>query len=119
MAENIINFLLKIIPALKKIVCKKIAIMIEAQSIIFNPKKKINKNSFSNNAGWKENIPILIKYPKAFDKKYVWIPNIKIPTKLLIKPKYFAPLIPKEDLSKTTNGKPSFWEGLPIQFEKK
>ena len=62
---------------------------------------------------------ILIKYPKAFDRKYVWIPNKKIPTKHLIKPKYFAPLKPKDDLSKTTKGNPNFWDGLPIKFEKK
>ena len=50
--------------------------------------------------------------------KYVCIPNIKIPTKLLINPKYFAPLKPKEDLNKTTKGNPNFWDGLPIKFEK-
>ena len=47
-------------------------------------------------------------YPKAFDKKYVCIPNKKTPTKNRIKPKYLAPLTPKEDLNKTTNGKPNF-----------
>ena len=62
---------------------------------------------------------ILIKYPKAFDRKYVWIPNKKTPTKHLINPKYFAPLKPNEDLNKTTNGSPNFCEGLPIKFEKK
>ena len=53
------------------------------------------------------------------DKKYVCIPNKKIPTKHLINPKYFAPLIPKDDLNKTTKGSPNFCEGLPIKFEKK
>ena len=47
------------------------------------------------------------------------MPNMKIPTPHLIKPKYFAPLKPKEDLSKTMNGNPNFCEGLPIKFEKK
>ena len=42
-----------------------------------------------------------------------------MPTKHLIKPKYFAPLKPNEDLSKTINGNQNFWEGLPIKFEKK
>ena len=51
---------------------------------------------------------ILIKYPNALDKKYVCIPNKKVPTKNLIKPKYFAPLKPREDLNKTTKGKPNF-----------
>ena len=51
---------------------------------------------------------ILIKYPKAFDKKYVCTPNKKVPTKNLINPKYLAPLIPSDDLNKTTNGKPNF-----------
>ena len=41
------------------------------------------------------------------------------PTKLLNKPKYFAPLKPRLDLSNTTNGKPNFCEGLPIKFENK
>ena len=60
-----------------------------------------------------------IEETTAFDKKYVWIPNIKTPTKHLINPINLDPLIPKEDLSKTTNGRPNFWEGFPIQFEKK
>ena len=47
------------------------------------------------------------------------MPNIKVPTKVLNKPKYFAPLTPREDLSKTTKGNPNFCEGSPIQFEKK
>ena len=47
------------------------------------------------------------------------MPNIEIPTILLKRPKYFAPLTPKEDLNKTTKGKPNFWDGLPIQLEKK
>ena len=32
----------------------------------------------------------------------------KNPTKNLINPKYLAPLIPSDDLNKTTNGKPNF-----------
>ena len=47
MAENIINFLLKIMPTLNKNICKKIAIIIEAQSIIFSPKKNVKKNSLA------------------------------------------------------------------------
>ena len=43
----------------------------------------------------------------------------KTPTKNLIKPKYFAPLIPNEDLSNTTKGNPYFCDGFPIKFEKK
>ena len=62
---------------------------------------------------------ILIKYPNALDKKYVCIPNRKVPTKNLVKPKYLAPLKPKEDLSKTTKGNPNFWEGFPIKLQKK
>ena len=50
------------------------------------------------------------------DKKYVWIPNIKIPTKPLNSEKYFAPLKPNDVLSKTGNGIPCFWEGLPIKL---
>ena len=42
-----------------------------------------------------------------------------MPTKHLKKPKYFAPLKPKDDLRKTVNGKPYFWEGFPIKFERK
>ena len=47
------------------------------------------------------------------------MPNINIPTKLLKKPKYCAPLIPNEDLNNTTKGSPNFCEGLPIKLEKK
>ena len=47
------------------------------------------------------------------------MPNKNIPTKHLIKPKYFAPLTPSEDRNKTTKGNPNFWEGLPIRLEKK
>ena len=47
------------------------------------------------------------------------MPNIKIPTKHLNKPKNFDPLKPKDDLNKTTKGKPYFCDGLPIKFEKK
>ena len=38
---------------------------------------------------------------------------------LLNKPKNFAPLKPKEDLSKTAKGKPNFCDGFPIKFDKK
>ena len=86
---------------------------------MFNPNKKIRNNSLSKIVLSIEKIIILIKYPKAFDKKYVCIPNIKIPTKPLIKPKYLAPTIPSEDLIITTNGKPNFWDGFPIKFENK
>ena len=60
-----------------------------------------------------------IRKTNILDKKYVWIPNKKIPTRLLISPKNLAPLNPKDDRSKTTKGKPNFCEGLPIQFENK
>ena len=62
---------------------------------------------------------ILIKKLNNLDKKYVWIPNIKIPTKPLKKPKYFAPFIPKELLKITGNGRPYFCDGLPIKLAKK
>ena len=51
--------------------------------------------------------------------KYVWMPNIKIPTMHLINPKYFAPLKPSEDLNKTTKGNPNFCEGFPIKLANK
>ena len=95
------------------------ATIIETQSIIFIPKKNIKKISWSNSEGSKKYIVILIRYPKAFDKKYVCIPNKKIPTIVLNRPKYLAPLKPNEDLNRTTKGKPNFWDGLPIKFEKK
>ena len=44
---------------------------------------------------------------------------MKIPTNPLNSPKNFAPLTPNEDLKITTNGKPNFWEGLPIKLENK
>ena len=47
------------------------------------------------------------------------MPNIKIPTRLLIKPKNFAPLKPKDDLKRTANGKPNLWEGFPIKLQNK
>ena len=40
--ENLINFLLKIIPKLNKNICREIAMRIEVQSIIFKPKKNVN-----------------------------------------------------------------------------
>ena len=81
--------------------------------------KKIRKISCCKRVLSIEKIKILNKYPNAFDKKYVWIPNINIPTILLKNPIYCAPLTPIEDLNKTTNGNPNFWDGLPIKFEKK
>ena len=59
------------------------------------------------------------KITKNFDKKYVCTPNKKIPTKNLNDPKYLAPLIPNDDLNKTTKGNPNFCDGFPIKFEKK
>ena len=50
--------------------------------------------------------------------KYVWTPNIKIPTKPLNNATYLAPLMPIDSLKKTGNGIPCFWEGLPIKFAK-
>ena len=47
------------------------------------------------------------------------MPNIKIPTRPLITPKYLAPTTPKDDLNHTTKGNPNFCDGFPIQFEKK
>ena len=94
-------------------------LIIENQSIRFKPNTKIKKSSLFNIELSIEKITTLIKYPKALDRKYVWIPNKNIPTKLLIKPNNLAPLNPSEDLSKTANGKPNFWEGLPIIFENK
>ena len=44
---------------------------------------------------------------------------MKTPTTLLINPKNFAPLNPKEDLRRTAKGNPNFWDGLPIKFENK
>ena len=76
--------------------------------MLFKPKKNVKKISLSRKVLSKENNPIRIKYPKALDKKYVCIPNIKIPTIPLTSPKYFAPLIPSEDLNKTTKGNPNF-----------
>ena len=90
----------------------------EIQSIISIPSKKNKKISLLNKELSIEKIKILIKKPKAFDKIYVWTPNIKIPTKALIKPKYFAPLKPNEERNSTAKGKPNFWDGLPIKLEK-
>ena len=75
--------------------------------------------SLSNKVLSKENKEILIIYPSAFEIKYVWIPNIKIPTKLLIKLKNFAPLKPRELLKITAKGKPCFWDGVEIKLIKK
>ena len=51
--------------------------------------------------------------------KNVWIPNIKIPTTPLNKATSLAPFIPIEVRNITGKGKPYFWEGLLIKFEKK
>ena len=90
----------------------------EIQSIISIPSKKNKKISLFNKELSIEKIKILIKKPKAFDKIYVWTPNINIPTKDLIKPKYFAPWKPNEERNSTAKGKPNFWDGLPIKLEK-
>ena len=42
-----------------------------------------------------------------------------MPTKPLIKEKYFAPSIPKQLLKITGKGKPYFCDGLPIKLAKK
>ena len=88
-----------------------------AQSIILSPMKKTNKISFCKIELSTEYIKTLIRKPIAFDKKYVWIPNINIPTILLNNPKNWAPLNPNDDLNKTTNGNPNFWDGFPIKLE--
>ena len=59
-----------------------------------------------------------MRYTTNFDKKYVWIPKRKIPTKPLNKPKNFAPLKPKDYLKRTAKGNPNFWEGFPIKLQK-
>ena len=84
---------------------------------MFNPMKKTNKISFCKIELSTEYIKIRIKKPIAFDKKYVWIPNINIPTILLNSPKNCAPLKPSDDLNKTINGNPNFCEGFPIKLE--
>ena len=66
-----------------------------------------------------ENKDILIKYPKDFDKKNDWTPNINIATKPLKIATYLAPTIPIEVLKNTGNGIPCFCEGLPIKLDKK
>ena len=105
-------------PILNSIVWKTITNKIEIQSIIFNPNKKVKKISWSSKVLSIEKISILIRYTTNFDKKYVWMPKRKIPTKLLNNPKNFAPLKPKDDLKRTAKGNPNFWEGFPIKFEK-
>ena len=79
-------------PTLNKYVCKVIDMKMAAQSIMFNPIKKTNKISFCKIELSTEYIKTLIKKPIAFDKKYVWIPKINIPTILLNNPKNWAPL---------------------------
>ena len=44
---------------------------------------------------------------------------MKIPTKPLNRPKYFAPFTPKELLKITEKGRPYFCDGLPIRLERK
>ena len=114
----LISFLLNCMPILKIKAWKIITMVKDIQSIIFKPNKKIRKISWSKRELSIEKIEIRIRYPKTFDKKYVWIPNIKIPTAPLIKPKKLAPLNPKDVLKRTANGNPNFCEGLPIKFEK-
>ena len=89
------------------------------QSIMFNPKRKIENISLSKIELLKEKIEILIKKLNNLDKKYVWIPNIKIPTSPLKRPRYFAPFTPREDLKITEKGRPYFWEGFPMRVAKK
>ena len=78
------------------------------QSIMFNPKRKIKNISLSKIELSKEKIKILIKKLNNLDKKQVWIPNMKIPTSPLKRPKYFAALTPKELLKITEKGRPYF-----------
>ena len=92
-------------------------LIIENQSIRFKPNTKSKKSSLFNIESSIEKITILIKYPKALDRKYVWIPNKNIPTKLLINPNNFAPLKPKDDLKRTAKGSPNFCEGFPIKLQ--
>ena len=61
---------------------------IEAQSIMSRPSKKIRKTSCPRKFLSYEKKAILKRKPKALDKKYVWIPNMNIPTIDLKKPKY-------------------------------
>ena len=44
---------------------------------------------------------------------------MKIPTRPLIKEKYFAPNTPNELLKITGNGRPYFCDGFPIKLAKK
>ena len=48
-------------------------LIIENQSIRFKPNTKIKKSSLLNIESSIEKITILIKYPKALDRKYVCI----------------------------------------------
>ena len=47
------------------------------------------------------------------------MPNIKIPTSPLKRPKYFAPLTPRELLKITEKGRPYFCDGFPMRLAKK
>ena len=62
---------------------------------------------------------ILVRYVIDLDIKYVWIPNIKIPTIDLNKLKYLAPFRPMDILINTGKGNPCFWDGWPIKDIKK
>ena len=44
---------------------------------------------------------------------------MKIPTKPLKRPKYFAPFTPKELLKITEKGRPYFCDGFPMRLAKK
>ena len=91
----------------------------ENQSIGLNPKKKIKKNSWL--ISWLSilNKMILKMYPKDFEMKNVWTPNINIPINPLINPRYLAPLNPIDSLRITGNGSPLFCEMRPIRFVRK
>ena len=81
------------------------------------PIKKVRNISFSSIWLFIEKIKILIKYPIALDIKNVCTPNINTPTTPLIRPTYFAPITPVDDLRITGNGSPCFCDGLPINIE--
>ena len=62
---------------------------------------------------------ILKIYPKDFEIKNVWTPNINIPINALINPRYLAQLNPIESLKITGNGKPLFCEIFPTRLVRK
>ena len=47
------------------------------------------------------------------------MPNMKIPTNPLKRPKYFAPFTPRELLKITEKGRPYFCDGFPMRLAKK